>query len=323
MLYPLKFMPIYKEKIWGGQKIKTVLKKDYGSLANCGELWALSGVPGDESVVDNGFLKGNTMNELVEVYMDELVGEAVYEKFGNIFPVLIKFLNADSFLSVQVHPDDKLAMERHNSYGKNEMWYIIDAEKDSELIIGFKEGTDSEKYRQKMQENKLQEILNHVKVGKGDAFYMPAGRVHAIGKGILLAEIQQTSDITYRIYDWDRTDDKGQKRELHTQQAVAAIDYAVPDDYYSHYARLNNLPSPIVETPAFTVNYLPLTQPTALNYSTRDSFTAFVCIEGGGAVIYNNEHYHFASGETVLIPANIYDITLQPHTETVLLEVFI
>ncbi|MDD3877224.1 MAG: mannose-6-phosphate isomerase [Bacteroidales bacterium] len=323
LLYPLKLKPIFKEKIWGGHKIKTVLNKDFSPLTNCGELWAVSGVEGDVSEVENGFLQGNNLNEVIEIYMDEFLGDAVFQKFGHEFPVLIKFLNAEDFLSVQVHPDDALAWERHQCSGKTEMWYIIDTEKDSELILGFKEGTDRDVYLEKLNSGKIKDILNHVKIAKEDAFFIPAGKVHAIGKGILLAEIQQTSDITYRIYDWDRVDDKGNKRELHVDQALDAINFSTDKNPYTFYGRLENIASRIVSTPYFNVNNFPVTQPIALDLGTRDSFTVYVCTQGKVDILHYDEAIPLSCGECVIIPAELNDITIKPEGKAVLLEVYL
>jgi len=227
-LYPLKFHPVFKDKLWGGDKIKTVLGLDYGNLPNCGEAWVISGYSDNVSVVQNGFLQGNDLNELISIYMGDLVGDSVYEQFGDEFPLLLKFIDAHDWLSIQVHPDDELAQKRQMPNGKTEMWYILQADKDAKLITGFKEKIDSETYLKYLIENKLPEILNYETVDAGDVFFLPAGRVHATGPGILLAEIQQSSDATYRIYDWDRIDDAGKKRELHTSDALDAIDYSIP-----------------------------------------------------------------------------------------------
>src|SRR3972149_1007896 len=196
-LYPLKFKPIFKDKIWGGDKIKTLLNKDFSPLPNCGESWEISGVQDEISVVSNGFLIGNNLQELIEIYMGDLVGDQVYQKYGIEFPLLIKFIDAHDDLSIQVHPNDKLAMQRHNAYGKTEMWYIIDADRGAKLISGFNTEVTKDAYIKHLENNTLNLILNYEEVKAGDVFFMPAGRVHAIGKGILLTEIQQTSDITY------------------------------------------------------------------------------------------------------------------------------
>lgn len=322
-LYPLKFKPIFKEKIWGGQKIKTILGKDFSPLRNCGELWALSGVEGDESVVENGFLAGNSLSELIEIYMDELVGDTVYQKFGNTFPVLIKFLNSSDYLSVQVHPDDALALKRHRCMGKTEMWYIIDCDDDSELIIGFKEGMDKEAYLNAMKNNNIKDILNPVKIAAGDVIYLPAGRVHAIGKGLLLAEIQQTSDITYRIYDWDRTDDKGNPRELHTELALDAIDFKFEKDYFTPYARLKDIPAEIIKSKHFNVSNLILEKEMTFDLASRDSFTAYVCVNGDANIVCNGKITSVSGGETVLMPAEINEFKIQPLNKVTFLEVYI
>ncbi len=239
-LYPMKFTPLFRDKIWGGQKIKSVLDMNFGALPNCGEAWVLSGVGGNETVVANGFLEGNELNELVEIYMDDLVGGKVYEKYQNEFPILVKFIDANDYLSIQVHPDDALAQKRGIGNGKTEMWYIISADEGSELIAGFNKKMTQKTYLDHLESKRLKEILNVEKVSAGDVFFIPAGRVHALGPGILLAEIQQTSDTTYRIYDWDRLDDKGNSRQLHTAEALEAIDFNVYDTYRSAYPAIKN-----------------------------------------------------------------------------------
>ena len=224
-LYPLKFKTIYKDKIWGGHKINTYLHKNFGDLPNCGETWEISGVKSDVSVVEGGELAGQSLADLLEQYKDQLVGKKVYDHFGNIFPLLVKFIDANEDLSIQVHPDDKLGKERHNSFGKTEMWYVIEADPGSTLIAGFNKELTQQEYLDTFNSGHLTDVLNKEDVKAGDVFFLPAGRVHTIGKGLLIAEIQQTSDITYRIYDFDRVDDKGNKRELHVEEALAAIDY--------------------------------------------------------------------------------------------------
>ena len=230
-LYPLKFDPILKEKIWGGTKLGTVLDKPTGDSENMGESWEISGVEGNISVVSEGDLKGRTLVELINEYKGELIGEHVYEKFGDKFPLLIKFIDANDDLSIQVHPDDELAQKRHNSFGKTEMWYVVDAEEGATLISGFKKQTNKEEYLRIFEEGNLTDILNSEDVVNDDVFFLPAGRVHTIGKGLLIAEIQQTSDITYRIYDFDRVDKNGVGRELHVEEAVDAIDYSFYENY--------------------------------------------------------------------------------------------
>ena len=224
MLYPLKFRPIFKEKIWGGSKLRNQLFKNTSS-DKTGESWEISGVEGNISVVDNGFLQGKSLNDIISEYKESLLGKKIYNKFGTEFPLLIKFIDADDDLSIQVHPDDNTAKKRHKSFGKTEMWYVIDADKNAELITGVCKNTNKGEYSELLLNKQLKTILNFEKVKKGDVFFIPAGRIHAICKGILLAEIQQTSDITYRIYDWDRKDDTGNERELHTESAIDVIDF--------------------------------------------------------------------------------------------------
>src|SRR5690606_31355775 len=219
----LKFKTIFKEKIWGGEKIRTMLHKDFSPLKNCGETWEISGIRGNESVVAAGPLAGKSLPELIEMYKGELLGNRIYEKSGNEFPLLVKFIDANEDLSIQVHPNDEIAWQRHKSLGKAEVWYIMQADEGATLISGFNQPMDEATYRKHLEENRLKDILNKESVKAGDVFYIPGGRVHTIGKGLLLAEIQQSSDITYRIYDFDRVDDQGNKRELHTEDAMAAI----------------------------------------------------------------------------------------------------
>ena len=323
MLYPLKFNPIFKEKVWGGNKIKSVLGQDFGKQLNCGELWAISGVEGDQSVVNNGFLKGNELNDLVEIYMADLVGESVFEKFGNEFPLLIKFIDAKDALSIQVHPNDILAEKRHGSFGKNEMWYILQADKGAELISGFKSKMNKESYLAAFNQNKIKEILNFEKVSKGDVFDIPAGRVHAIGGGILLAEIQQTSDITYRIYDWDRKDEKGISRELHTEQAIDAIDFSEIHNYKTQYNCKQNQISSIISNEYFTTNILKFDQSISKETLELDSFIIYICNEGKFDIKSSEGNTTVLKGETVLIPAEMNIFDLIPAENSEVLEVYI
>lgn len=322
-LYPLKFTPIFKDKIWGGQKINTVLKKDFSPLPNCGELWALSGVEGDVSVVANGFLEGNDLTEVLEIYMDELVGDSVYKKYGNTFPILVKFLNSSDYLSVQVHPDDDVAIRKHGTSGKTEMWYIIDSDVDSELIIGLKDGMDRDTFEQMLHDGRIKETLNNIKIAPGDVFYIPSGRVHAIGKGVLLAEIQQTSDVTYRLYDWDRTDAQGNARELHIDEALDVIDFKPVADVYTTYARLSDIPVDVIDSPYFIVNNIVAENEQTFDLALRDSFTIFVCTQGQVDIIYENTKVLLEQGACVLIPADLNDFTIKPLTKSHLLEVFL
>jgi mannose-6-phosphate isomerase len=322
-LYPLKFKTIYKDKIWGGQKIKSYLHKDFGDLPNCGETWEISGVKSDVSIVANGVLQGESLAELLEQYGADLIGDKVYKHFGNTFPLLVKFIDANEDLSIQVHPDDELAKKRHNSFGKTEMWYIIEADPGSTLIAGFNRELDEQTYLEYFNSGRLTEILNVEDANAGDVFFLPAGRVHTIGKGLLLAEIQQTSDITYRIYDFDRVDDKGNKRELHTEEALAAIDYKHYPEYKTQYQPKKNETVKLVTCPYFTTNVLDFTENTSKDYSSLDSFVIHVCLAGDYKVKCNDESYPVKMGESILLPKAIEKIELETTSGFKILESFI
>ena len=323
LLYPLKFKTIYKDKIWGGQKIKTYLHKDFGTLPNCGETWEISGVKSDVSIVADGELAGKSLAKLLEQFKDELVGKKVYAHFGNIFPLLIKFIDANEDLSIQVHPDDELAKKRHNSFGKTEMWYVIEADPGSTLIAGFNKELTQQEYLDKFNSGRLTDILNREDVKAGDVFFLPAGRVHTIGKGLLIAEIQQTSDITYRIYDFDRLDDKGNKRELHVDEALAAIDYKHYPEYKTSYTPLQNSPVKLVNCPYFTTNLLDYTEGTSKDYTGLDSFVVYVCVAGEFTVDYDRAQFPVKMGECILLPKSINKLELQTTSGFKILESYI
>ena len=322
-LYPLKFKPIFKDKIWGGQKIKTELGLDYGNLPNCGEAWMVSGVKGNLSVVSNGFLKNNELNELVEIYMADLVGEKVFDRFGEEFPLLIKFIDANDWLSIQVHPDDKLAKARKVGNGKTEMWYTLGADKTTKLISGFNREMDKTSYLDHLKKGSIKEIMNFEDVNKGDVFFMPAGRVHAIGPGMLLAEIQQTSDTTYRIYDWERIGVDGHPRELHNEEAIDAIDFKKYDKYKTDYDIEMNIPSKVVDCDKFTTNVLEFDKPITKDIEALDSFIIYIAIEGKSILVWENGEVNLNLGEAILVPAYLSEISLVPKTTSRLLEVFL
>jgi len=322
-LYPLKFKSIYKDKIWGGNKIKTYLGKDFGSLSNCGESWEISGVKTDVSVVDGGALDGESLADLLEKYQDELVGKKIYAHFGNIFPLLVKFIDANDWLSIQVHPNDELAKKRHNSFGKTEMWYIIESDPGSTLISGFNQQIDEKIYLEKLNSGHLMDILNKETANADDVFFLPAGRVHTIGKGLLLTEIQQTSDITYRIYDFDRVDANGNKRELHTQEALAALDYKVYPDYKTEYQPKVNEDVHLVTCPYFTTNVLDFTHGTEKDYSNLDSFVIYICIAGAYTLVCDGASYEVKMGECILLPKTINHVELKTTTGFKVVESFI
>lgn len=322
-LYPLKFKPIFKDRIWGGQKVNTELGMNYGNLPNCGEVWVISGVEGNESIVENGFLKDNELNELVEVYMGDLVGEKVFDKFGNEFPLLIKFIDANDWLSIQVHPDDKMAAKRNIGQGKTEMWFTLGADKNTQLISGFNSEMDKETYLKNLNEGTLKDIMNYEDVKKGDVFFIPAGRVHAIGPGMLLAEIQQTADTTYRIYDWDRTDGKGNPRELHTDEAIDAIDFDLHDSYRTNYNSQMNQTNEIVKCDKFTTNIVDFSNTTYKDLEALDSFVIYIGVEGSTILVWDDGEININVGEAVIVPALISQIELVPKTTSKLLEVYL
>ncbi|NOZ47189.1 MAG: mannose-6-phosphate isomerase [Chlorobi bacterium] len=323
-LYPIKFEPIYKDKIWGGHKINSILNKNFAPLPNCGESWEISGIEDNISVVSNGFLKGNTLQEIIEIYMGDIVGENIYLKYGIEFPLLIKFIDANDVLSIQVHPDDKMARKKHNAYGKTEMWYIIQADNNAELISGFNKKMDKKTYLENLNNNTLKNILNVEKVKSGDVFFLPAGRVHAIGSGILLAEIQQTSDITYRIYDWNRKDDNGNERELHTELALEAMDFNLYENYKTTYKAEKNTSSKLIACNYFTTNILEIDKTITKEFHSIDSFKIYMCIDGKLKLTGKDiQPTDLLKGETVLIPAIIDELVLEPIEESKLIEIYI
>ncbi len=323
MLYPLKFKPIYQYRLWGGNKLRDVLLK-MDAPAMTGESWEISSVEDALSVVKDGFLEGNDLRELIEVYMGDLVGDAVYNKHGLEFPLLIKLIDANQVLSVQVHPDDHLARERHSANGKTELWHVIQAEPGAKLYTGFNRQTDRDEYLKHLEEKRIEEMLNVESAQAGDSFFIPAGRVHAAGAGILFAEIQQTSDITYRIFDWNRLEKNGRPRTLHTDLALDAIDFKLYDSYRNNFDPLINHSTNIVTCPYFTTNLLWFNRSIDRDYVDIDSFVVYICTEGSFLL-------HFAEGnpvlvkqgKTILLPAIFKDITMEPREETKVLEVYI
>lgn len=326
MLYPLKFKPLLKERIWGGSTLIDKKGKAAGRIDRTkkyGESWDLSCVQGDISKVASGMLKGNDLEELIEVYMGDLVGEKVFEQCGLEFPLLIKTLDCNDVLSVQVHPDDALAAERHDSLGKTEMWYITSCEEGAAIYIGFnRENLTREEYLDAVSSGRLTELLNRVEVKAGDAFFIPAGMVHALGKGVQVVEIQQTSDVTYRIYDWDRVDANGHPRELHTALAVDAIDFTLGvKESICNYEPKSNKSVKIAKCKYFTTNILPIEGEVSKDYASLDSFVILMCI-GGSAELEADGHIEkLSDGDVVLLPAEINEITLTGSAK--LLEVYI
>lgn len=309
-LYPLKFRPILKERLWGGTKLKDVLGKPIESEIT-GESWELSTVKGDISVIANGSLEGKSLQSLIESNGDELLGKSVVERFGKEFPILIKFIDAKQDLSIQLHPNDELAKERHNSFGKTEMWYIMDADPKAELIVGFNKDVTKEEYAESIDNDTLLDLLNYEQVKEGDTFFINTGKIHAIGAGVMLAEIQQTSDVTYRVFDFNRKDKEGNLRELHTELALDAVDYEKKDDFKVTYNHDTNKVNEMVDCPYFKTNFIELTENIELDTTKRDSFTIFMCV-GGEAIIKTSEgEVSIKKGETALLPAITKKIWLQ------------
>lgn len=318
----LKFYAILKEKVWGGKKIKNVLNK-FSVSDKIGESWELSGLPENISVVSEGKYKGQTLNQLISVYKEKLLGKQVFEKFGEQFPLLIKFIDAADDLSVQVHPDDITAQKLYRQNGKNELWYILDSDKNAELILGLKKNLNPEEFRNSINNNTLTEILNRVKVKRGDVFFIPAGRIHAIKKGVLLTEIQQPSDITYRIYDWNRKGLDGNYRDLHIDEACEVVDLKIKQSYYTEYHDKINYFTKCVSNKFFTVNILKFNKEIQKDYSDSDRFIVYICTKGNFKLEYSGNEINVSFGETVLLPATISDIKLIPEDESELLEVYV
>lgn len=319
-LYPFKFQPILKSVIWGGSDICR-FKNIHPLQEGIGESWEISDVKGSVSVVSNGNLQGTSLDELLSIYKGDLVGKEVYQRFGNTFPLLIKFIDARDDLSIQVHPDDVLAKERHNSFGKTEMWYVVNAAPGAFLYSGFQEQISPEVYVEKVKDNTFTHTLKRHEVKEGDVFFLPAGRVHAIGAGCFIAEIQQTSNITYRIYDYNRKDANGNPRELHTELAKDAIDYKVYDSYRTSYERNENEPVELVTSDYFSTRLLELNKTMVRDYSKIDSFIILICMKGKALFRDDKGHtVNVSQGETILIPANTRSIEISPSEECKLLE---
>lgn len=323
MLYPLKFKPIHKPKIWGGEKLSRYYRHDAGELTHVGETWDVSGVEGSESEIENGFLAGNTLNELVEVYMGDLVGEEVYNRFGGQFPLLVKLIDSAQHLSIQVHPTDEIAAERHAMSGKTEMWYVLEAEPDAFLVAGFNSPMDKATYLKLVDENRLEDVLQKHPVAKGDLFFIPAGCVHSIGAGCVLLEIQQTSDLTYRIYDYNRLDLDGKLRELHTDLAIDAIDFEQWKNDKIVAADLHNDLVKVVDCDYFVANIMTLDKPQEYDLAPIDSFVLLTVLEGHLKCEYDSDYITLVDGETMLIPAEMMSLLLVPTGDVKLLEVYV
>ncbi len=322
-LYPLKFKPILKSIIWGGNEIckfKGVSPVQEG----VGESWEISSVEGNVSIVANGKLENKSLDEIIATYKEQLVGAKNFATFGNTFPLLIKFIDARDNLSIQVHPDDELAKKRHNSFGKTEMWYVINAASGAFLYSGFEKQMTPDSYVKSIEDNTFVDSLAKHNVKPGDVFFLPAGRVHAIGAGTFIAEIQQTSNITYRIYDYNRKDANGNGRELHTELAKDAIDFELYDNYQTSYAREENQAVELESCQYFTTNLLEVTKDITRDYQSIDSFVAYICM-GGACNIRDDKGNDLSvkQGETILIPADTKSVSINPEGSVLLLETYV
>ncbi len=317
------FKPILKKLIWGGSDICS-FKGITPIQDSIGESWEISHVEDNYSIVDNGPMEGKSLDELIKIYGKQLVGSKVMDQFGERFPLLIKFIDARDNLSIQVHPNDELAKKRHNSFGKTEMWYVIKAAKGAALYSGFSQQIDANEYVRRVENNTIMDVLQRYEVKEGDVFFLPAGRVHAICGGCFIAEIQQTSDITYRIYDYNRKDANGNERELHTELAKDAIDYTWYPDYRTHYEAHKDTPVSLVECKYFTTNLLDMDTTIERDLSTLDSFVIYICM-GGKATLKDNmgNELNIHQGQTVLIPANTESITIDPSPKAKFMETYI
>ena len=323
MLYPLKFKPILKERIWGGDRLRKVFQLSNGKTdPPIGECWSLSAVDGNLSVVENGYLAGNTIEELVEVYMGDLVGDNVYQRFGVEFPLLVKLIDTSKFLSVQVHPDDEMAKERHHAFGKSEFWYILNSNDESKIITGFNKKFSRDELIESVKDGSLKSQLKYVNVKPHDFIYIPSKSLHSLGEGVFLVEIQQTSDVTYRVYDWDRVDDRGKSRELHLELAVDTIDFSAEALQVESLSVHKNASQELLSSPYFQVNRLVLNQRLERDFFEHDSFRVYICI-GGEAQMHslNNDPVLLKQGELVLVPASLSGVVIEPVGEVSILEV--
>ncbi len=323
-LYFLKFNPILKDKIWGGSKLHQLYKKGDGKTNQLGESWEISAVPGDVSVVSEGALQGKFLTALIGEYKGELLGEKPFKKHGEAFPLLIKFIDAQQELSIQVHPDDALGMKRHQSLGKTEMWYILDAEPEAKLVSGFIKGVDKAAYLDALEAGTVASVFHQEPVQQGDTFFIPAGHVHSIGAGIVLAEIQQSSDVTYRIYDFDRRDANGNLRELHIEKALDAIQFEEEGNAKTHPASIKNESVLLAECEYFTTNKIWIEGSIGRDYHAVDSFVIYMCTKGTVMLTYDDGRQETLNkGESGLLPAAFKSCHIQSEKGAEILEVYL
>ena len=305
----IKFRPILKQVLWGGNKIIPFKQLD-ADMEQVGESWEVSGVKDNESIVANGQYEGMKLNDLVALLKGDLVGKENYERFGNEFPLLIKFIDASKQLSIQVHPNDEQAKAKGLKRGKTEMWYIMESAPDATLLSGLKRTITPEEYKAMVENDTITDALCEYRVGEGDVFYLPAGRIHSIGAGTFLAEIQETSDVTYRIYDFKRKDKDGNYRQLHTEAAAECIDYSVENDYRTKYEARKNEGVELAQCPHFTTSVYDLDEPMLLDYSELDSFVVLIALSGECTLSTGDAETQLRAGETVLLPATTQTLSV-------------
>ncbi|MDR2772778.1 MAG: class I mannose-6-phosphate isomerase [Elusimicrobiota bacterium] len=306
--YPLHFIPIPKQKIWGGNKLKERFNKDFPP--NVGESWELSCLKDNVSIIKNGEFAGQDFCSIINRYPEEILGKKVM-KNGGEFPLLFKLIDAKDNLSIQVHPGDDIAKAKYNSFGKTEMWFILDADKNGKILCGFNKDISKQNYPALVESGEIENALNACQTKAGDVFFIPTGRVHAIGAGVVLAEIQQTSDLTFRIFDYNRTDEEGKKRKLHINEALDVLDLSAIKDCKTPYVPINDEAVNIVKCQYFTVNFISLKAEIRRNLKNKDSFVVYMSIDGTAEILFDGGKATINKGETVLIPANIADITLK------------
>ena len=304
------FEPLLKQTLWGGDRIIPFKHLDV-QMDHVGESWEISGVSGSETIVAVGPDKGKNLNQLVREQKGKLVGEENYQRFGDEFPLLIKFIDAQKDLSIQVHPNDEVARRHGKTRGKTEMWYVFPSAPGAFLYNGLKQEITPEQYKAMVDNDTITDALARYDVHEGDVFFIPAGRIHAIGAGSFVMEIQQTSDVTYRIYDYKRKDKDGKYRELHTQQASESIDYTVLDDYRTIYRQIQNEGVQLITCPHFTTAVYDLTEPMTLDYSELDSFVIFIAVKGEGKLICDDIEQPFRMGDTILLPATTQEVKVE------------
>jgi len=321
--YILKFSAIYKPKLWGGSKIKTSFSRHIED-EKIGESWEISGIENNETPIKNGIIAGKTLKEAIKIFKERLVGKTVYEEFGCQFPILVKFIDAQTPLSIQVHPDNYFAKKNYNSLGKNEMWFIIGAEPTSEILVGFNQNLNEQKIRKALETNSIENFINKYKVNPGEAYFIEAGTIHGIGKGVFLLEIQQASDITHRIFDYNRIDNAtGRKRELNIEASMNVLDMNAHLKGKQDYYKIPNVHNKLIYTRYFKTNLWLITQNINRDLSGVESFVIYICISGEVDIKSNCNSIILLAGESAMIPAEFKNIVLSPMRESELIEVYI